>query len=414
MEKRLEIAVHERYIIVNYFIPWFFLRGATHNRPASGQPGRKNRTMKHLLPILTAALALTAATASASNYYYDYYLNPPHPEKPARNQVSDDYYNENDSFTYGTRDNSGAEITNPDVFIVNRESNWNNSISRYADKNNFFRIDLGKENANDMTLYLTDFVSEVFPQGPYNSSSNAIFNMDIVEYGYRTLTLDAETGKYIAGDTVTRDVFVSDGENNKVLNTKYITPIDSIQYTEASEPVVRYKYELGTFSSGDIIEVYMKDSEGREVYSFSSIGSDKDGEAVYTPFDRNAPSDDVAALGGFGDGGYTVNPIQIDKMLYSYYFVEEINGQPNEDYHDYTKFDTDLTLASGKAMPLSQLIPTTLNNEGFAVGGKAVAFGIYGVTAVGSPLPGGLSMALIAGFFGLGFCYVRRRKAIAV
>ena len=35
---------------------------------------------------------------------------------------------------------------------------------------------------------------------------------------------------------------------------------------------------------------------------------------------------------------------------------------------------------------------------------------IIGNGAAGSPLPGGLQMALIAGLFGLGFWYVRRRK----
>lgn len=51
-----------------------------------------------------------------------------------------------------------------------------------------------------------------------------------------------------------------------------------------------------------------------------------------------------------------------------------------------------------------------------------VNFGLYAVategsdgggTPVGSPLPGGLQIALIAGLFGLGFWYIRRRKAIA-
>ena len=369
--------------------------------------------MKRLLPILTAVLALTTTTASAA-YYYDYYLNPPS-TKPVDNNP-DGYHNQSDSFTYGTKDNNGNVIANPDVFTVNRESNWGNDITRYGSKDNFFRIDIGKENASGLTLYLTDFVSEVVPQAAYlptYSSSNALFNMDIVEYGYRTLTLDAETGKYIPGDTVTRDVFVSDGEN-KVLNSEYVTPIDSIDYYDDGREMIRYKYELGTFTKGEIIEVYMKDSSGREVYSFSSY-SDEDGEAVYTPFDKDAPAEDVVARGnGFGDGGYRVSQQETDKMLYSYYFVDEINGQTNADYHDYTKFDENLTLASGKAMPLSHLTPININIEGgnqFGLGTQ-VAFGIYGVTA-GRPLPGGLQIALIAGFFGLGFCYVRRRKAIA-
>ena len=366
--------------------------------------------MKRLLPILTAVLALTATTASAA-YYYDYYLDPPN--TPPVDNKPNGYHNQSDSFTYGTRDNNGNVLDNPDVFTVNRETNWGNTFLS-ANKDNFFRIDIGTKNANAVTLYLTDFVKEVVPKAAYlptHSSSNALFNMDIVEYGYRTLTY--EDGKYVAGDTVTRNVFITDGEN-KVLNSEYVTPIDSIDYNGDGEEMIRYKYELGTFTSGQIIEVYMKDSAGREVYSFSSY-SDEDGEAVYTPFDKDAPAEDVVARGsGFGDGGYRVSPQQIDAMLDSYYFVEEIDGRTNADYHNYKEFDDEKTPAAGKAMPLSHLTPLNINIEG-GIGdyglGTQVAFGIYGVTA-GRPLPGGLQIALIAGFFGLGFCYVRRRKAI--
>jgi len=365
--------------------------------------------MKHFLRLLTLTFALTSATTASAAYYYDYYLNPPNTTPVDNDPLG--YHNQSDSFTYGTRDNSGTEITNPNVFTLSRESNWGNDITRYGNKDNFYRIELPKENTGAVTLYLTDFVSEVVPQAAYLptlSSSNAIFNMDIEEYGYRTLSY--VDGKYVAGETVVKNIFTTDADGNKILDTNNVTPIDSIDYYNDGREMVRYKYELGTFNPGDVIEVYMKDSEGREVYSFSSY-SDDNGESVYTPFDKNAPSEDVVSLGGFGDGGYRVNARVFDKMLYSYYFVDEINGEPNPDYHDYTKFDSNLTLASGKAMPLSALIPTNINVEGL---GKEVSFGIYGMTAaVGSPLPGGLQIALIAGLFGFGFCYIRRRKAIA-
>ena len=367
--------------------------------------------MKHILPILTLAFLCAATTASAA-YYYDYYLDPPNTE-PVDNDPPG-YHNQSDTFTYTAQDNSGNAGENSNVYTLSRESNWGNDITRYGNKDNFYRIDIGKENTGSVTLFLTDYVSEVVPQSAYlptHSSSNAIFNMNIVEYGYRTLTLD-KNGKYVAGDTTIRQVFVSEGDDKKlVLNSKYVTPIDSIDYNNDSNSMIRYKYELGTFNPGDIIELYMKDSEGREVYSFSSYGEDEEGKSVYTPFDKSAPSEDIKSLGGFGDGGYRVAPMQIDQMLYSYYFVEEINEKPNPDYHDYEPFDKinkELLAASGKAMPLSKLIPTNPNIDGL---GKAVAFGIYGET-FGSPLPGGLPIALIAGLFGFGFCYGRRRKAI--
>ena len=52
------------------------------------------------------------------------------------------------------------------------------------------------------------------------------------------------------------------------------------------------------------------------------------------------------------------------------------------------------------------------------LGGVQIDFGIVanGVEgsggAAGAPLPGGLQIALVAGLFGLGFWYVRRRKAV--
>ena len=370
--------------------------------------------MKHLLPILTLALLGAASTASAA-YYYDYYLDPP--TTLSNVNYADGYFNQSDTFTYGTQDNVVGNNGSND-FSVKRELNWGTKFGWAGANNSFYYIEVSAENKEKATLYLTDFVSEVVPQAEmkFNSSSNALFNMDIAEYGYRTLTLD-ESGKYVAGDTTSFKVFNEDGS----LSDK-ITEIDSVNYYDNPEnsPMIRYKYELGSFNPGDIIEVYMKDVNGGEVYSFSDL---ENGE--YVPFDNSTPVTDsqgnilTAPQGGFEDGGYRVAAIETDEMLNSYYFVEEIDGNANPNYEDYTKFDENKELAAGKAMPLSQLIPTN---------GTAVAFGIYamasGIAAgdgningngngtFGSPLPGGLQFALIAGFFGLGLCYVRRRKAI--
>lgn len=381
--------------------------------------------MKHLLPILTVALALTTTTASAA-YYYDYYLDPPNTE-PADNP----YYGnrqQSDSFTYGTRDNNGEAIENPNVFTVARETKWDTKFAwPNSVKDNFFRIDVPDTNAGKVTLYLTDFVSEVVPQVdyPYNSSTNALFNMDIVEYGYRELTLI--NGKYVPGETVTKSILVADDKGEIVVNDKNyslsgsVTPIDSIDYNgtgNAEDVMIRYKYELGTFDPDTTIELYMKDSSGREIYSFSSYGGvdEKTGENVYTPFDNSDITlNQTTGANGFGDGGYRVPQGVTDEMLFSYYFVEEIKDgegnliRENADYHDYTKFDSDKTLASKKAMPLSHLTPFEFINNAISEG-TTVQFGIYGVTAAGSPLPGGLQVTLIAGLFGLGFWYVRRRK----
>jgi hypothetical protein len=81
--------------------------------------------------------------------------------------------------------------------------------------------------------------------------------------------------------------------------------------------------------------------------------------------------------------------------------------------------------AAKKAMPLAAL-DTNWELVGKGQGGaNRVFFGIYGMPGagggegggeggtVGSPLPGGLQIALISGLFALGFWYIRRRKNIA-
>ena len=394
--------------------------------------------MKHLLPILTLAL-LGATTTASAGYYYDYYLNP-EPTDVVHNQRGD-YFNERDSFTYKAFSASDSNtVSDSNKYTVYRESNWGSDISYDGNNNNFFRIEVGKKNTETVRLYLTDFVSSIYGSDPiYNSDSNAIFNdvygkdengndvlvkRGIVEYGYRTLTL--ENGKYVAGETKSFSTVIENpegsieimgkDENGQEVLKKYslnetnVQPKDTIKVNKWNEAVTRYQYDLGTFNPGDIIEVYMKDAMGGEVYSFSSYIDDE-----YVPFDNEAPvldeGDNIISVsqGGFGDGGYHIAPIETDAMLNSYYFVESIAGVKNPDYHpDYTKFDSDKTKAAGKAMPLSQLIPTN---------GLAVAFGIYGSATgevvQGGPLPGGVQIALIAGLFGLGFCYIRRRKTVA-
>ena len=393
--------------------------------------------MKHILPILTLALLGAAATASASTFYYDYYLSYSNND-PVDNKVTVDgkeYRNQSDVPTYGTItsfNGDGVTVSEDNTFTAHRESNWGNDITG-ANPNNFFRIELGSENTQKVNLYLTDFVSSIYGSDPYyNSDSNALFNdtydnegnitkRAIVEYGYRTLTLNEETGKYEAGETKRFSTVIEDSEGKIEiegtdgvktyrLNTANVTELDKISVNDWNEPVARYQYSLGAFDPGDVIEVYMKDSVGGEVYSFSS---NVNGE--YQLFDKTSPvldeNDEILdkSQGGFSDGGYVVGSTETDAMLYNYYFNENISKSKG-DYHDYTVFDSDKTIAAEKAMPLSQLIPNYYTSEGL-VTGKAVAFGIYGKT-FGSPLPGGLQIALIAGLFGLGFCYIRRRKAI--
>lgn len=421
--------------------------------------------MKRFLPILTLALlgaavtvfavdeATSTAATSPSKYYHDYYLDPPNTEPVDNPYVSRNQ--QSDSFTYGTRDNTGAVIENPNVYTVARETRWDTKFAwPNSVKENYFRIDIPDANSTgeyhnkaNVTLYLTDYVTELVPQVDYayNSSTNALFNMGIEEYGYRVLTPNGD-GTYTASEkTVSYDILVSDkdgeiidSDGNRYRLSDKVTPIDSIDYNNTGNPEdykIRYKYELGTFQPGSVIEVYLKDSSGREIYSFSSYeGVDENGESVFTPFDKTNPEINTVRVGeadGFGDGEYRVpQGDAVDKLLYNYYFNEDLFKDEDgnlirgyNDYHDYTAFideeinagldpksDAAITLASKRAMPLSHLTPIGTINEAVSLG-KEVRFGFYGV--VGSPLPGGLQIALIAGLFGLGFFYVRRRKAIA-
>ena len=410
--------------------------------------------MKHILPILTLALLGAATTVSASNFYYDYYLPSNVTLDPApgldaniHNVTYNDttYTNQNDTVTYKTISDSESTPKNPNVisdentFTIHRESNWATNL-RGSDPNNFFRIEIGQNNKELVSLYLTDFVAGLYPDGPYNSTSNALFNdgyttvtdpddptqtksvlsqRAIVEYGYRELSKDAKGNYTVAGDTKKYNT-VEQASDGKItiegLEGKYklADNVSIIDQVTTGNTVNRYQYYLGTFEPGDVIEVYMKDSTtDGVVYSYSSLIEDENGESAYTPFDPSAPVLDdggeylTATQGGFSDGGYAVGSTETDKMLYAYYFNEALS-KPNDDYHDYTAFDkTGITAAAKKAMPLSQLIPTN---------GFAVAFGIYGratgEAVHGGPLPGGVQIALIAGLFGLGFCYIRRRKVI--
>ena len=83
---------------------------------------------------------------------------------------------------------------------------------------------------------------------------------------------------------------------------------------------------------------------------------------------------------------------------------------------EYTSRWLARTDALDSSLPIAQL--TMYNSTGYQVN-----FGLLtaasdlppspGGETFGSPLPGGLQVALIASLFGLGFWYVRRRKAIA-
>ncbi|MBP5780678.1 MAG: hypothetical protein J6X34_05525 [Clostridia bacterium] len=77
------------------------------------------------------------------------------------------------------------------------------------------------------------------------------------------------------------------------------------------------------------------------------------------------------------------------------------------------------TDAADNSMPVGQLyFPTIYDENNIAIRNEyQINFGIVASSSKGSagqPLPGGVSIALVAGLFALGFWYVRRRKTVAV
>ena len=361
--------------------------------------------MKHILPLLTIALFGAAATASADHFYYDYYKD------PGQSGVANEYWVVDDWNKY----ESGTDTFTYKNFGVARNSDWewvgkadsNTTGKAIIDNSNFYRIQVV---GNDVDLYLTDFVDTALDE--YNE--NALYH-HISEYGYRKLEkveIDGRT-QYVATDApvVNKLSVAADGTPMvtyaESADPSNLSKIDTV--TNQGRTIDRYQYYLGTFNDGDVIEVYMKDLEGGEAFSYSGIN-----EIDST---TNAP---VGAGGAFGDGGYRVS-LETDEMLNGYYFQDENLEPAYRGFGEGEAADAARASASAKAMPLSALDPS----------GSRVYFGIIakvdgvivgggngngsgngnGNGAAGSPLPDGLPIALVAGLFGLGFWYIRRRKA---
>ncbi len=148
----------------------------------------------------------------------------------------------------------------------------------------------------------------------------------------------------------------------------------SIKNYGEPDVAVRNGYYLGEFTAGDEIQVYMK-----------AVLVDEAGNVI--------PNSAMEVTSNNPDGGYNskfnTRTDQLDKAL---------NGT-----------DTKLQIAQ---LYLQGQLPFVILGE---VGNGDYVYGtskeIDWVPSQGSPLPGGFQIALIAGLFGLGFWYVRRRKS---
>ncbi len=287
--------------------------------------------MKHILPILTAALALTAMTASAAFNYKEF------------------EYHGYDSVSYIKTDGTEVNSVNniwymPDVVsqvvhfdgydVIRTRYNSDKSVSPYQDS--FYKIRITGESVK---LYLTDYIDNIGGA----QQEDSLKDKNISSYGYNYVNSSKTGAERVLANPETFQYEKSPQNNNPDPKEHMIT---------------RNGYYLGTFEQGDEIEVFLKDGNG-----------------------GYASSNNPLYVGAFGDGSSNTDSL-----------AEYQNGNSTE--------------AARKAMPLAAL--DTGN-------GHRVFFGIYGMAGesgtVGSPLPGGLQIALIAGLFGLGFYFVRRRKA---
>jgi hypothetical protein len=186
-----------------------------------------------------------------------------------------------------------------------------------------------------------------------------------------------------AGDSFQEDSLRSKGiakygyyyvntDQGKTMDLSGAIPVEIEKSPWNENQITRYGYYLGTFNAGDEIEIYMEDSNGGSVKSNSTQWNG----------------------GAYGEGVDNVDHLELLKK--GYYDPKTSDSQKNSIFE-----------AAKKAMPIAAL------DTG---GGHRVFFTIYGEGSggtVGSPLPGGVSIALISGLFALVFWYIRRRKTIA-
>ncbi len=216
-------------------------------------------------------------------------------------------------------------------------------------------------------LYITDWVSGINT----GKDRSSIETEGATRYGYSLLSTNDPDKKDSIGHVVEMSLAANREENGS--------------YTwENGETLTRFKYKLGTFSEGDELELFM--------------GNGVDASTSYTTMYKGAIN-----RGTHADA----------LLMYEMGWRDELDYETKEA----------IRKAAQLAMPLAELafqgdnIMTsgeTRVHFGFAAGTGSGEEEEGGKTHFsGSPLPGGLSIALVSGLFAFGFWFVRRRKSIA-
>lgn len=254
--------------------------------------------MKHILSILVVVLAFTATTVSAA-------------------------------FTYE---------------VIRTGYDQYHTPSAYDSRDSYYKIRITGGTGD---IWLSDWIENI---GDSHQEDN-LTEKGIDYYGYR----------YVSSNDTSKIGTYEYKKMEDVKGTSDYTHADPVKSPWNDNQIIRYSYKLGTFSEGDEVEIYMKDTNG-EVWSNTTM-----------------------YMGAYGDGVPNYDAL----LMY----------QLNNDW-----------AATRKAMPLAALDTGD---------GHRVFFGISGVGASGNdfsgaPLPGGLAISLVAGVFALGYWFVRRRNAAAV
>lgn len=291
--------------------------------------------MKHILPILTAALALAATPAFADFNFEVLWQQYDH-------NVYEGY--DGSYYTIKVTGTETGKIYLTDLFNAPRDFQQTEVLN-----NN--EIVWGDDiNTPKVRVRVTDFGYTTERQGMN---------------GIKSFTMT---------DASSSDSELKPGDVVK-LNSED-SMMHSIPTLDKTAPIaVRNGYYLGEFTAGDEIQVYMK-----------AVLVDENGDVI--------EGSAMEVTSNNPDGGYNskfnTRTDEVDKAL---------NGA-----------NTKLQVAQ---LYLQGQLPFVILGE---TGDGTYVYGtsskVDWVPSQGSPLPGGVQIALIAGLCGLGFWYIRRRKAV--
>jgi len=225
-------------------------------------------------------------------------------------------------------------------------------------------------------LYLMDYINNVQSANTFQNNqwgqNEAIQAQGIIKYGWYDASNMKVTDELSADDVHWMDV----NEDNRSVGQSF----NDLYNPGNQTPIVRYKYDLGTdFKEGDVIGIAMMKESGEIVGSFSA----NEGRNSTRYGTSQSHSADQYAAVKIGNGAWTIEAKEAMPVAEFTFGGKLNNGSTQMRY-----------LFQGEGVT-----PTIQDNDDHNNG------------TFGSPLPGGLQFALIAGLFGLGFWYIRRRKA---